>query len=623
MAKIIGIDLGTTNSEAAVMQGGRPVVIPSAEGSAFGGKMFPSVVAFTKDGQLLVGEAAKRQAIVNPDRTVIQIKRKMGTDYHVTIEGKSYTPQEISALILGKIKRDSEAFLGEEVRQAVITVPAYFNDNQRQATKDAGRIAGLEVLRLINEPTAAALAYGLDKKGKEVKIAVLDLGGGTFDVTLMEMGEGVFEVVATSGDTQLGGLDMDNAIIEWLAADLQRREGVDVRQDRQALQRVRDAGERAKIELSSTVNTTINLPFLAQRDGKPVHLEATLTRAKLEELVDPILKRCEGPIAQAFKDAEWRYDQVDHVILVGGPTRMPTVRERFERILSRGAESGVDPMQCVALGAAIQGGVLAGEVKDILLLDVTPLSLGVETLGSVFTKLIDRNTTIPVKKSQIFSTAADGQTTVEIHVLQGERPMAPDDVSLGKFYLAGLPPAPRGVPQIEVTFDIDASGILNVAAKDLGTGKTEKLTIVAPQRLEHRDIDRMIKDAERFAEQDRRRRELAEAKNQGDSLVYATEKMLKELGDRASEANRKAVEERKENLRKALEGDDIGKIRRAIEELNTEAQKIGADIYRQAAQQQGGEAQGPQGTSGGAEESGGAQGNVVDANYEEVDKDKR
>jgi len=612
MAKIIGIDLGTTNSEAAFMEAGQPKIIPSAEGSTYGGKMFPSVIAFTKEG-VIVGEPAKRQAVLNPERTVMQIKRKMGTDHRVTIEGKSYSPQELSAMILRKIKTDADAFLGEPVKQVVITVPAYFNDNQRQATKDAGQIAGLEVLRLVNEPTAAALAYGLDKE-KEGKICVLDFGGGTFDVTLMDMGEGVFEVIATSGDTQLGGLDMDNALVEWLANDFRARHGVDPRSDRQAMQRIRDAAEKAKIELSSTVNTTINLPFLTQKEGKPLHLEASMTRAKLEELVEPVLARLDHPIRQAFKDAGWESKEVHHIILVGGPTRMPVVRERFERILGRSAERGVDPMQCVALGAAIQGAILSGEIKDILLLDVTPLSLGVETLGSVFTRLIDRNTTIPTRKSQVFSTAADGQTTVEVHVLQGERPMAGDNVSLGKFYLSGLPPAPRGMPQIEVTFDIDANGILTVTAVDKGTGKSEKLTILAPHRMERAAIDAAIKDAERHGEDDRRRRELADLKNESDALLYSTEKMLKELGEKVSEGTRKAVEAKMEDLREAAKTEDFPRIRKAFNDLKQESQKIGIEIYQH-------EQATPPPAAPTEPEAKGGDDKVVDVDYDEVKKD--
>ncbi len=616
MPKIIGIDLGTTNSEAAYMEAGTPKIIPSAEGSAYGGKMFPSVVAFTKDG-ILVGEPAKRQAVLNPDKTIMQIKRKMGTDYKVRIEGKDYSPQEISAMILRKIRTDAEAFLGEKVTQAVITVPAYFNDNQRQATKDAGKIAGLEVLRLVNEPTAAALAYGLDKKG-EGKIAVLDLGGGTFDVTLMEMGEGVFEVTATSGDTALGGMDMDNAVIQWLVSEFRSEQGVDLSADKQALQRLRDAAEKAKIELTSSVETTINLPFIAQKGGQPVHLEKKLGRSKLEQLIEPVLARLDSPIRQAFRDAKWQFSDVNHIILVGGPTRMPVVRERFERILGRPAERTVDPMQCVALGAAIQGAVLSGEVKDIVLLDVTPLSLGVETQGGVFHKLIERNTTIPTKKSDVFTTAADGQTIVEVHVLQGERSMAGDNISLGKFYLQGIPPAPRHVPQIEVAFDIDANGILNVSATDKATGKSEKLTIMAPQRMDQSKIDQAIRDAQSHAEDDRRRRELVEARNAGDALVYATEKLLKEQGANLSEGTKKEVEEKIEALKQALTSDDLSVIRKAVEDLNTAAQKIGVEMYGK-----GGSAAPPPpaGGSGGAEGSGNpGDPGVVDADFEDVDK---
>lgn len=618
MGKIIGIDLGTTNSEAAYMEGGRPVIIPSAEGSSFGGKMFPSVVAFTKEGERLVGEPAKRQAVLNPVRTVMRIKRKMGTNYTVTIDEKTYTPQEISAMILQKIKTDAEAYLGEEVKQAVITVPAYFNDNQRQATKDAGAIAGLEVLRIINEPTAASLAYGLDKI-EDQKIVVLDLGGGTFDVTIMDIGEGVYEVSSTSGDTSLGGTDMDERIIEYMVSEFKKKEGIDLSNDKSALQRLRDGAEKAKIELSSTLSTTINLPFIASDSSGPKHLEMKLTRAKLEELIEPVLKRCEPPIKRAFKDAKYDYKDINRIILVGGPTRMPIVREKFEKIIGKKAERGVDPMQCVAMGAAIQAGVLAGEVKDLLLLDVTPLSLGVETLGGVATRLIDRNTTIPTRRSQIFSTAADFQTSVEIHVFQGERQMAADNISLGRFHLTGIPPAPRGVPQIEVTFDIDANGIVNVSAKDLGTGKQQRLTITGSTNLSQEEIEKKIKDAEKYAEEDKKQKETVETKNQAESLVYNAEKTLKEYGDKVSAEDKKSIEKAIEVLKKSMKGDDIPKIKKDTEKLQEEVQKIGTAIYQKVSQEQ---AEQQAKKQAGEAEEGKEDKEYVDADYKIVDEEE-
>ncbi|VVB89015.1 Chaperone protein DnaK [uncultured archaeon] len=622
MAKIIGIDLGTSNSAAAVMLGGRPTIIPSAEGITQYGKAFPSYVAFTKTGERLVGEPAKRQAITNPEGTVTAFKRKMGTDYKYRIFGKDYTPQELSAILLQKIKRDAEAFLGDTVEKAVITVPAYFNDNQRQATKDAGTIAGLEVVRIINEPTAAALAYGLDKMEKEQKIMVFDFGGGTLDVTIMEFVGGVFEVKSTSGDTQLGGTDMDNKLVDYIVEEFRKQQGVDVRNDKVAMQRIRDAAEKAKIELSTTLTSDINLPFLTADASGPKHLTMTLTRAKLEEIVGSVVDRCKGPLRQAMSDAKLTPKDIDKVIMVGGPTRMPIVQKFVEDYIGKKVEGGVDPMECVAMGAAIQAGVLAGEVKDILLLDVTPLTLGIETLGHVMTPLIPRNTTIPTRKSQIFSTAADSQTTVEIHVLQGERAMAYDNVTLGRFNLVGIPPAPRGVPQIEVTFDIDANGILHVSAKDLGTGKEQKMTITAPLKMSSVDIDKRIKDAERYAEEDKKRKEKVELQNQADTLIYTTEKTLKELGDKVSGEQREKAEKAVERLKEAMKSDDAASIRAAIEELTKEMHAISTILYQQTqqqqAQQQGQQEQAQQGSTEGAKDE-----KVTDAEYKVVDEDKK
>ncbi|TRZ89072.1 MAG: molecular chaperone DnaK [Methanosarcinales archaeon] len=621
MAKIIGIDLGTSNSAAAVMQGNRPVIIPSAEGVSLGGKAFPSYVAFTKDGQRLVGEPARRQVVTNSEGTAYAFKRKMGTDYKYSLRGKDYKPQELSAFLLQKIKQDAEAFLGEKVEKAVITVPAYFNDNQRQATKDAGEIAGLEVVRIINEPTAASLAYGIDKSGDQ-KILVFDLGGGTLDVTIMEMGGGVFEVKSTAGDTQLGGTDMDNRLVDYIAEEFKKEHGIDLRKDRVANQRLRDAAEKAKIELSTTLTTEINQPFITADAGGPKHLTMTLTRTKLEEVIRPVIDRCRAPMEQALSDAKLSKNDIKKVILVGGPTRMPIIQKFVENYAGKKAEGGVDPMECVAMGAAIQAGVLSGEVKDILLLDVTPLTLGIETLGHVMTKLIDRNTTVPTRKSQIFSTAADSQTTVEIHVLQGERAMAYDNVTLGKFNLMNLPPAPRGIPQIEVTFDIDANGILHVTAKDMGTGKEQKMTITAPLKMASDEIDRKIKDAEKYAEEDRQRKEKVEVTNQADTLIYTTEKTLKELGDKVSGDQKQKVEKAIEVTRDALKSEDIGRIKSAIEDLTKEMHAVSTILYQQQAQQQ---QQGQQGEPSGQQPSGEEKKDekVTDAEYKVVDEDKK
>ncbi|MHC1635226.1 MAG: molecular chaperone DnaK [Candidatus Methanospirareceae archaeon] len=629
MGRIIGIDLGTTNSEAAFIdEAGNPKIIPSAEGNPYGGKNFPSVVAFTKDGQRLVGVAAKRQAVLNPEGTIMQIKRKMGTSEKVYVKtiDKWFTPQEISAMILQKIKQDAEAYLGEKVDAAVITVPAYFNDNQRQATKDAGEIAGLEVKRIINEPTAAAMAYGLGKEG-EYKVAILDFGGGTFDVTIMEIGEGVFEVLSTSGDTHLGGIDIDNAIIDYIVEEFKKKEGVDLRKDPAAMQRIRDEAERVKIQLGSSVTANINLPYITVHNGEPKHLEMELTRAKLEELIEPILNRLEPPIRRALEDAKLKPEDIDKIILVGGSSRMPLVRERFERILGKKVEGGVDPMQSVAIGAAIQAGILAGQIKeDIVLLDVTPLTLSVETLGGVATPIIERNTTIPVRKSQIFTTAADNQTSVEIHIVQGERPMAADNISLGRFHLTGIPPAPRGVPQIEVTFDIDANGILNVTAKDLGTGKEASIKITGSTKLSRSEIERMMKEAEKYAEEDKKKKEEAELRNQADSLIYSAEKTMKEFEGKMSKEQKEKVEKAVERLRETLKGKDIAKIKEDMENLTKALHEVSGVIYQEAAQKAAEEAQRRKEEgkgSGGGEKKGGKGDDYVDVDYDVVKEDKK
>lgn len=622
MAKIIGIDLGTSNSAAAVLQGGRPTIIPSAEGTSIGGKAFPSYVAFTKDGQALVGEPAKRQAVTNPEGTITGIKRKMGTEYKVRVYGKEYTPEEISAQILRKIKRDAETFLGDTVDKAVITVPAYFNDNQRQATKDAGTIAGLDVVRIINEPTAAALAYGLDKSGEHM-LMVFDLGGGTLDVTIMEIGEGVFEVKSTSGDTQLGGRDMDERLLEYVLDKFRQESSIDLRKDSMAMQRLREAVEVAKIELSSVIQTNINLPYITADATGPKHLSMAVTRAKLEELIHDVLERCRGPMVQAIRDSKLDKSQIDKIILVGGPTRMPVVQEFVKNFMGKDIERGVDPMECVAMGAAIQAGVLGGEVKDLLLLDVTPLSLGIETLGAVSTRLIERNTTIPTRKSQIFTTAADNQTSVEVNVLQGERPMAKDNVSLGRFTLVGIPPAPRGIPQIEVTFDIDANGIIHVSAKDLATKKEQRITITAPHKLSKEEIDAKVKDAERFSQEDARRKEEIEVKNQADSLIYASEKMLKDAGDVATAEQKDKINKAISDLKNAQAGGEISEIRALTETLQSAIYELSAAMYQRAAQQQ----QSQQGAGAGAEQNASAgasqtSGDTVDADYEVVNDKK-